>query len=161
MKASITQGHKRVADHAKIRVEPTGMRRVLRKSITERYKRVAVHAKILFGPIRRVLPKNNCWEVHTPIRVAVHAKMLVLSVAWVGGSINYYNVMYQIVISERYNHATSYGNSGSGSARRRLKIWRFYGSSMKISLDFDAIWHLEHSFWDPKSSKFSPAAPIS
>ena len=26
------------------------------------------------------------------------------------------------------------------------KILRFYGSSMKISLDFDAIWHLEHSF---------------
>ena len=31
-------------------------------------------------------------------------------------------------------------------ARRRRKIWKLYGSSMQISLDFDVIWHLEHSF---------------
>ena len=60
-------------------------------------------------------------------RVAVHAKMLVLSV---GRSINI--IINSMVIQTAV------------VARRRQKIWRFYGSSMKISLDFDTIWHLEH-----------------
>ena len=41
------------------------------------------------------------------------------------------------------------------------KFWKFYGPAMMKLLDLDTIWYLEHWFWDPKSSKFSPAAQIS
>ena len=41
------------------------------------------------------------------------------------------------------------------------KFLTFYSSNAVNLLDLDTIWYLEHWFWDPKSSKFSPAAPIS
>ena len=74
MKESITEGHKRVAVHAKFRIEL--IRCVLQKSITERYKRDAVHAKILFRylvSMRRALRKTITERYK---RVAAHAKML-------------------------------------------------------------------------------------
>ena len=51
--------------------------------------------------------------------------------------------MRRVLMLKRYS---AYGGSHNRMARRRRKIWTFYGSNMKISLDFDAIWHLEHSF---------------
>ena len=53
-------------------------------------------------------------------------------------------VMRRVLMLKRYS-VWRFTQQGT-VARRRLKIWKLYGSSMQISLDFDAIWHLEHSF---------------
>ena len=76
----------------------------MKASITEAHKRVAAHAKIRIVSKHQLLRGTNM---------------------------------------QPHNYK-QYGNSDSGSGPPQAENLRFYGSSMKISLDFDAIWHLEY-----------------
>ena len=130
------------------------MRYVLWKSISERYKRVAIHAKMIFGHVRHVLWKPiTCTERYK--RVDAHGKLLFGSLSM--------TLSKRQLITQRYKRVAAYGNSEFqiGSSPPQAEFFgRFYGSRKMVLLDFDTIWHLELWFWDPKSSKFSPAAPI-